>query len=139
MTLHNHLRSTRIRSTNPWFGKFAVILALFSMTLGLSGQANAGTYAKTKHPIVLVHGLFGFEDILFEFSNDGDLLAFAMAFYFLDLEYRLEAYKCGGRTNSCQCFLFKFFELHNLWNIFFNYTDCVTIFLNYTTVQHFLF
>lgn len=65
MTLYNHLRSIRIRSTKPWLGKFAVLLALFSMTLGLSGQAYAGTYAKTKHPIVLVHGLFGFEDILF--------------------------------------------------------------------------
>ena len=65
MTIYNHLRSIRIRSTKPWLGKFAVLLALFSMTLGLSGQAYAGTYAKTKHPIVLVHGLFGFEDILF--------------------------------------------------------------------------
>ncbi|RZP34243.1 MAG: lipase, partial [Alteromonas sp.] len=42
MTLYNHLRSIRIRSTNPWLGKFAMILALFSMTLGLSGQAYAG-------------------------------------------------------------------------------------------------
>ena len=58
MTLHNHVRSTK-----SWVGKCAVILALFSITLGLSGQAYAGTYAKTKHPIVLVHGLFGFEDI----------------------------------------------------------------------------
>jgi len=28
-------------------------------------QALSGTYAKTKYPIVLVHGLFGFDDILF--------------------------------------------------------------------------
>lgn len=43
--------------------KLALVAVLAVTTL--SGFANASTYAKTKHPIVLVHGLFGFEDILF--------------------------------------------------------------------------
>lgn len=41
------------------------VIALFTLATGYSGQAQANTYAKTKHPIVLVHGLFGFEDVLF--------------------------------------------------------------------------
>ncbi|WP_275407099.1 lipase family alpha/beta hydrolase [Alteromonas hispanica] len=33
--------------------------------MAFAGHVSASTYAKTKYPIVLVHGLFGFEDILF--------------------------------------------------------------------------
>lgn len=43
--------------------KISLILVLLASVV--SSQALAGTYAKTKHPIVLVHGLFGFEDVLF--------------------------------------------------------------------------
>ena len=37
---------------------FAVLVMCFASTV------NAGTYTQTKYPIVLVHGLFGFDDIL---------------------------------------------------------------------------
>lgn len=43
--------------------KSALTAALLVTTL-LSGGVSAGTFAKTKYPIVLVHGLFGYEDIL---------------------------------------------------------------------------
>lgn len=44
--------------------KLTLLLVLCSLVFGVQSQANAGTYAQTKHPIVLVHGLFGFEDLL---------------------------------------------------------------------------
>ena len=40
-----------------------LLLLLTVFTTSLS-NANASTYAKTKYPIVLVHGLFGFDDVL---------------------------------------------------------------------------
>lgn len=38
------------------------LLAVLALCLGTT--VHAGTYTATKHPIVLVHGLFGFDDIL---------------------------------------------------------------------------
>lgn len=43
--------------------KVSLLLAVICMAF--ASHASASTYAKTKYPIVLVHGLFGFEDILF--------------------------------------------------------------------------
>ncbi|WP_100658362.1 lipase family alpha/beta hydrolase [Alteromonas flava] len=41
------------------------ILLVMTLTLVVAAPTSmAGTYAKTKYPIVLVHGLFGFDDIL---------------------------------------------------------------------------
>jgi triacylglycerol lipase len=40
-------------------------LMLFLLVAVLPAQSWAGNYAKTQYPIVLVHGLFGFDDILF--------------------------------------------------------------------------
>lgn len=43
------------------------ILSITILVFGLIGWSNnsqAGTYAKTQYPIVLVHGLFGFDDLL---------------------------------------------------------------------------
>ena len=40
-------------------------LMLFLLAAVLPSQSWAGNYAKTQYPIVLVHGLFGFDDILF--------------------------------------------------------------------------
>lgn len=44
--------------------KYLVILTLLASMVGFSQQAYAGTYSKTKYPIVLVHGIFGFDDVL---------------------------------------------------------------------------
>ncbi|WP_421132736.1 lipase family alpha/beta hydrolase [Alteromonas sp. A079] len=43
--------------------KLTLLLTLVLVLVPM--QALSGTYAKTKYPIVLVHGLFGFDDILF--------------------------------------------------------------------------
>lgn len=43
--------------------KLTLLLTLILVLVPM--QALSGTYAKTKYPIVLVHGLFGFDDILF--------------------------------------------------------------------------
>jgi len=43
--------------------KLTLLLTLVLVLVPI--QALSGTYAKTKYPIVLVHGLFGFDDILF--------------------------------------------------------------------------
>lgn len=43
--------------------KLTLLLSLILVLVPM--QALSGTYAKTKYPIVLVHGLFGFDDILF--------------------------------------------------------------------------
>ena len=43
------------------------ILSIVILVFGLIGWSNtthASTYAKTEHPIVLVHGLFGFDELL---------------------------------------------------------------------------
>lgn len=42
-----------------------LLLAVALLTATVNTQAYASTYAKTQYPIVLIHGLFGFEDILF--------------------------------------------------------------------------
>ncbi len=39
---------------------FLLVISLF----GWSSDIHAGTFAKTQHPIVLVHGLFGFDELL---------------------------------------------------------------------------
>ncbi|GAB5379964.1 MAG: triacylglycerol lipase [Aliiglaciecola sp.] len=44
--------------------RLLLVISLMSLILSWSNAALAGTYAKTKYPIVLVHGLFGFDDIL---------------------------------------------------------------------------
>ena len=44
--------------------KCLMLLTLILSLFVINTQANAGTYAKTKYPIVLVHGLFGFDDLL---------------------------------------------------------------------------
>lgn len=70
MTRSNYTRITQTRTNHVRLNQtrkstFAAILTLLCLFVGFSGQAHSSTYAKTKHPIVLVHGLFGFEDILF--------------------------------------------------------------------------
>ena len=42
-----------------WVKLLAVLVVIFNC-----GFAQAGTYTQTKYPIVLVHGLFGFDNIL---------------------------------------------------------------------------
>lgn len=42
----------------------AVIVVLVVLISVLTGPAQAGDYAKTKYPVVLVHGLFGFDSAL---------------------------------------------------------------------------
>ncbi|WP_137165990.1 esterase/lipase family protein [Salinimonas lutimaris] len=42
-----------------------LLRAVFTIMLLISVSATASTDAQTRYPIVLVHGLFGFEDILF--------------------------------------------------------------------------
>lgn len=45
--------------------KAGLWLTLLALVFSFSwSSAHAGTYTKTKYPIVLVHGLFGFDDIL---------------------------------------------------------------------------
>lgn len=44
--------------------KHLLLLTLIVSIFGFSQQAQAGNYSKTKYPIVLVHGLFGFDDLL---------------------------------------------------------------------------
>lgn len=44
--------------------KYLLLATLIFSVLGFTQQAYAGTYSKTKYPIVLVHGLFGFDDLL---------------------------------------------------------------------------
>jgi triacylglycerol lipase len=62
--------------------RIAMLLMLCVICLPYSA-AQAGTYAKTKYPIVLVHGLFGFDDLLWvdyfykvphKLSNNGALV-----------------------------------------------------------------
>lgn len=56
---------------------FFLVILLTLLVAPLS-QVTAGTYAKTKYPIVLVHGLFGFDDVLW-------------VDYFYKIPYRLSA------------------------------------------------
>ena len=42
-----------------------LVVSAVIVAAALASQAHASTYAKTKYPIVLVHGLFGFDDVLF--------------------------------------------------------------------------
>ncbi len=44
--------------------KILLIATLFACLITPFSQAHASTYAKTQYPIVLVHGLFGFDDVL---------------------------------------------------------------------------
>ena len=44
--------------------KLILAVLLLSNLLMVTPSSYAGTYAKTKYPIVLVHGLFGFDDLL---------------------------------------------------------------------------
>lgn len=44
--------------------KLHIILLFFTLSFGWSNVSQAGTYAKTQYPIVLVHGLFGFDELL---------------------------------------------------------------------------
>ncbi len=42
----------------------AIVIVIVTLLLAPISDASASTYAKTKYPIVLVHGLFGFDDVL---------------------------------------------------------------------------
>ncbi|MDC0603486.1 triacylglycerol lipase [Aliiglaciecola sp.] len=44
--------------------KLLFVCCLLTLSLSWAQHSYAGSYAKTKYPIVLVHGLFGFDDIL---------------------------------------------------------------------------
>lgn len=43
---------------------FSIIMMIFSMQANAWWWSKPSTYTQTKHPIVLVHGLYGFDDIL---------------------------------------------------------------------------
>ena len=46
-----------------WFRRLALLLAAILLMLGGAAHANTG-YTQTRYPIVLVHGLFGFDSFL---------------------------------------------------------------------------
>jgi triacylglycerol lipase len=48
----------------PAFLRRPLALAFAALALSFAGSANAGTYTQTRYPIVLVHGLFGFDSVL---------------------------------------------------------------------------